>query len=284
LGIPAAHRVASLGVPEPTALFEPVEGDGWLPTAWAVGPWSPDALHGGPPAALLAREAERAGDEDAPEVAWHPARLTVELLRPVPVTPLRCSATVVRAGRRIQIVDSELATADGSVVSSARLLRIRTTDVEAPDTTAALPVPAFSNDAATAAELQLPSAGWDGFHNRGVEHRFVEGRFGDSGPATDWIRLTVPLVEGEDPSPLARVAAAADFGNGISSETDWATTLFINPDLTIHLRRVPSGEWVCLEAVTWMGGTGVALAESRLWDEGGLLGRSLQSLLVDRRS
>jgi hypothetical protein len=271
-------------VPDPTALFEPVEGGGWQATAFAVGPWSPDALHGGPPAALLAREAELAGDADAPEVGWHPARLTVELLRPVPTAPLRVSATVARSGRKIQLVDAELATADGTTVASARLLRIRSTQIDAPDTTAALEGPSLPTEAATRADLTPTSAGWDGFHNRGVEHRFSDGRFDERGPSTDWIRLRVPLVAGEEPSALSRVAAAADFGNGVSSVTDWSTTVFINPDLTMHLRRVPTGEWVCLEAVTWMGDAGVALAESRLWDEQGLLGRSLQSLLVDRRS
>lgn len=269
---------------DPTALFEPVEGGGWHATAFAVGPWAPNALHGGPPAALLAREAERAGDADAPELAWFPARLTVELLRPVPVAPLRSSARVVRTGRKIQLVDAEIATPDGTVVASARLLRIRSMEVDAPDTAATLEGPILPDVAATNAELTPTSAGWDGFHNRGVEHRFAAGRFDESGPATDWIRLRVPVVAGEEPSPLERVAAAADFGNGVSSVTDWATTVFINPDLTIHLRRVPAGEWVCLEAVTWMGDAGVALAESRLWDESGLLGRSLQSLLVDPRS
>jgi hypothetical protein len=271
-------------MPDPTALFDAVEGGGWHPTAWAVGPWAPDALHGGPTAALLAREAERAGDADAPDIAWHPARLTVELLRPVPLAPLRCTATVVRSGGKIQVADSQIASADGKIVASARLLRIRTAAIDAPDTTAGLTAPSLPERPATAAEMTPARAAWDGFHNRGVEHRFAAGRFDESGPATDWIRLAVPVVEGEDPSPLQRVAAAADFGNGVSSETDWMTTLFINPDLTIYLRRVPSGEWVCLEAVTWMGAAGVALAESRLWDEGGLLGRSLQALLVDRRS
>jgi hypothetical protein len=271
-------------VPDPTALFEAVEGGGWHPTAFAVGPWSIDALHGGPTAALLARESEHAGDADAPEIDWFPARLTVELLRPVPVAPLRTSARVVRAGRKIQLVDAEVATADGTVVATSRLLRIRSAAVDAPDTTAGLEAPTLPEHPATTADLTPSSAGWDGFHNRGVEHRFSVGQFGASGPATDWIRLAVPVVDAEIPSPLSRVAAAADFGNGISSVTDWSTTVFINPDLTIHLRRVPAGEWVCLEAVTWMGDTGVAMAESRLWDEDGLLGRSLQSLLVDRRS
>jgi hypothetical protein len=118
----------------------------------------------------------------------------------------------------------------------------------------------------------------------GVEHRFVRGTFEQVGPATDWIRLRVPVIAGEPTTPLQRVLGAADFGNGISRLSDFATTLFINPDLTVHLHRLPAGEWVCLEAVTRLEGHGVGLAQSALWDETGPLGRSLQSLLVEGRS
>ena len=97
-----------------------------------------------------------------------------------------------------------------------------------------------------------------------------------------WFRLRVPVVGGEEPSPLQRVLVAADFGNGISSVLDYERFVFINPDLTIYLHRLPIGEWVCLEAVSRVEPQGIGLAESRLWDERGLIGRSLQSLLVDR--
>lgn len=264
-------------MPEPGSLFEPAEG-GWLPTAFARGPWTPDALHGGPVAALLARAAEGAGGND---VAWLPARLTVELLRPVPLAPLAVSASVVRPGRKVQLVDAEIRTADGTLVASARLLRVRdadlsgvpvTTGVEPPQGPASLP-------------RSTPASGeHEAFHSHGVEHRFADGIFGEPGPATDWIRLRVPVVPDEAPSALQRVAAAADFGNGISGVATFDEMLFINPDLTIHLHRPPAGEWVCLEAVTWMEDRGLALAESRLWDERGPLGRSLQSLLVERRT
>lgn len=270
-------------MPDPASLFEAVEGGAWLPTAWARGPWSPDALHGGPVAALLARAAERCGDDDGGEVAWHPSRLTVELLRPVPVAPLAVIATLTRPGRKVQLVDAEVRLADGTVVAAARLLRIRTTDVAAPVTTtgAGAGTPPPAPDASLHGR---PSADtYDGFHNRGVEHRFAAGVFGEPGPATDWIRLTVPVVAGEAPSPLMRVGAAADFGNGISSVVRFDELRFINADLTIHLHRAPAGEWVCLDAITWMEARGVALAESRLWDERGPVGRSLQSLLVEPR-
>ena len=98
-----------------------------------------------------------------------------------------------------------------------------------------------------------------------------------------WIRLLAPVVEGEEPSPLQRVAAAADFGNGVSRVLSWETHLFINPELTVHLLRPAEGAWICLDARTLIGGAGIGLAESALYDERGRIGGAAQSLLVDAR-
>jgi hypothetical protein len=259
------------------ALFLP-DGDRFVPTDLTRGPWSREAQHGGPPAALLARTIDRVpGGED-----MMVARLTVELVRPVPVTPLVVTARPTRPGRKVQLIEASLCAGDVEV-ARATALRIRI---------AALPLPACA-DAANAPlppeagiSSQPPWAdaiSYRSFHRDGVEHRFVGGSFEQPGPATDWIRLRVPLVAGEPTTPLARVAAAADFGNGISwtlPRTDGY--VFINPDLTIYLHRLPTDDWVCLDAVTWVQPHGVGLAESRLWDRHGPIGRSLQSLLLDR--
>ncbi|MFM8411143.1 MAG: thioesterase family protein, partial [Alphaproteobacteria bacterium] len=116
-----------------------------------------------------------------------------------------------------------------------------------------------------------------------TEHVVVSGAWGEPGPVVDWIRLREPVVDGESPSPLQRVAAAADFGNGISSVLPFERYSFINPDLSIHLHRLPEGEWVCLDARTLVSENGIGLAESGLWDERGRIGRSLQGLLLERR-
>ena len=92
----------------------------------------------------------------------------------------------------------------------------------------------------------------------------------------------VPVVPGEEPSPLQRVAAAADFGNGVAAPARFDELRFINADLSIHLHRLPVGEWVCLDSVMWLSDQGVAQAESALHDEEGPIGRSLQSLLLER--
>ena len=259
------------------ALFRPIDGERVLPGEAARGPWTPDALHGGPVAALLAGAAERLLED------LHPARVTVELLRPVPVAPLRVQATPIRPGRKVRLVGAEVATDDGTVVATATVLGIRRAEVPAPRAPLppAPPGPA-AGEPAGRGEVSVQED-YDAFHNTGVEHRFVRGAFTERGPATDWIRLRVPVLEGQPPTPLQRVMGAADFGNGISALADFTSLLFINPDLTVHLHRLPVGEWVCLDAATRLEQHGVGLAQGVLWDEEGPLGQSLQSLLVEGR-
>jgi Acyl-CoA thioesterase C-terminal domain len=95
------------------------------------------------------------------------------------------------------------------------------------------------------------------------------------------MRQRVPLVEGEEPTPLQRLMVVADVGNGISAVLDWREHLFINAELTVHVLRPPAGEWVGVDAVTHVDGVG--LAESVLWDELGRVGRGSQTLLVRAR-
>lgn len=262
---------------EPESLFVP-SGDRWLPTDFARGPWSPEALHGGPVAALVARAVEAC--EPAPQMAL--TRLTLELLKPVPLTPLEVSASLSRPGRKIQVVDVAVS-GGGRDLAWGRAVRIRTVEEgmdELPETERKTPnslpsqVPRFMN---------AGFAGYPGFANAGAELRFAEGAFIERGPSFVWIRLRVPVVPGEQPSPLQRAVAAADFGNGVSAELPFDRFTFVNPDLTVHLTRPPIGEWVGLEARTDLGQPGTALAESRLWDENGPIGRSLQGLYIERR-
>ena len=258
----------------PEALFVR-DGEHLVPTEASRGPWTPDALHGGPVGALLAGAAERVPVEQP----MQPCRFTIELLRPVPLAPLRVTTELVRPGRKVQLVEATLHHEDRAL-ARATLLRIRTAalpvpeglpDVVPPPPTAGQPRPSFSDDDLT------------GFHNTGVEHSFVLGHLRERGPATDWIRLAVPVLGDEDPSPFQRVVAAADFGNGVSGIVDPAQVTFVNPDLTVYVHRLPAGEWICLEATTFAGPDGIAIAESALYDEQGRIGCAAQSLVLDRR-
>jgi len=103
------------------------------------------------------------------------------------------------------------------------------------------------------------------------------------GPGQVWMRLRRPLVAGQPTPPLARLAAVADFGNGVSATLPFERFLFINADLTIYLQRPPRGEWIGLDARTLVDGGGTGLAESVLHDEHGVLGRAFQTLVVQPR-
>ena len=264
------------------------DGARLVPTELSRGPWSPDALHGGPVAALVARAVESL----VPDAPMHVTRLTVELLRPVPLAPLTVTAQISRPGRKVQLVDVRVES-DGRDVVWARALRVRTVqtqsaDAPLPDPLSVGPVPGTDADAPPGPDAGHPSPApighYRAFHSAGAEMRYVVGEFDERGPAAVWVRLRVPVVAGEEPTPLQRVAAASDFGNGVSSELDFTRYVFINPDLSVHLHRPAVGEWVCLDAATRLGVPGTGVAQSLLYDVRGPIGRALQSLVVEPRT
>lgn len=255
------------------AFFVP-DGDAFAATDLTRGPWDPAAQHAGPPSALLGRALERC--EPRPDAMI--ARITLEILRPVRITRLHTEARVVRPGRNVTLIEGALSDDEGPVML-ARAWRIRTLQI---GVSAGLqPSPEPMPAAAAPDDFFI---GWDtvGYHT-GMEWRFSRGTFLERGPATVWMRMRQPLVAGEEISPLQRVLAAADSGNGVSSELDFTRYLFINTDLTVHLHRHPAGEWVRLDARTVAESHGIGMAESALHDEHGALGRSVQSLLLAPR-
>ncbi len=256
------------------AVFEPTDG-GFLATEFARGPWDPTAQHGGAPAALLARAFEALPAGEGLELA----RITYELLRPVPLAELRVQADIVRPGRRVQLLEASLSTADGVEVARARALRVRRAETEL--VTEPEPPPPGPEQGRV-----RDFARTDGvmFATDAMEIRFVEGAFMSLGPAVAWFRLRVPLLAGSETSPLQRLAAAGDFGNGISAAVPWEDHVFINPDLTLYIDRPPAGEWICLRSETRVVAGGIGVSESVVYDTRGRVGRAVQALLVARRT
>ena len=111
------------------------------------------------------------------------------------------------------------------------------------------------------------------FHRDAVEHRLVAGTYGAPGPGTAWIRLSSPLVDGEETSPLCGLLAAADFGSALSQSMprDGGASL-INVDVSLALVRPPAGEWFLLDATGLVDEAGAGLATARLADVDGPLG------------
>lgn len=256
------------------------DGDRLVPTELTRGPWRPDAQHGGPPSALLGRAVE----SEALQRDGTVARIGIELVRPVPLAPLRAVARAEPVSRRVTHVDAELRTDGGEVVARSRGLVLHVAPLDP------IEEPGPSDRPPPGGE-EAPAPSWGDpelvvYHRDAVEHRYAVGGFDQPGPAIDWIRLLVPVVAGEDTSGLCRTLAVADFGSGISSlfGPD-STTGLINADLSVALHRPPAGEWVRLDAASRLGPAGVGLCTTRLGDERGPIGTATQSLLaigVDR--
>ena len=252
------------------------DGDRLVPSELTRGPWDPSSQHAGPPAAAIARALELHPGGEGKQVG----RVTFEILRPVPLAPLRVEVRTVRPGRSVELLEALLSDAAGTELVRASSWRLVTGEVDLEG--AATPGEPPAGPGRAEEKPFFPTGQEVGYHTA-MEYRFLSGGFLEMGPATVWMRMRVPLVAGEEPTPLQRVLVAADSGNGVSAALDWRRFLFINTDLSVHLHRMPAGEWVCLDAVTRPEPNGVGLSDTALFDERGPIGHASQTLFVRAR-
>lgn len=264
------------------------DGDLFIPSESASSPWGANSLHGGPPAGLLARAIEAL----APDAGMQLSRLTIDLFRAVPKVPLQVRTEMVREGRRILAIQASLF-AEGSEVSRASALMLRHTEVDVPDhhLPPGVEHPGPEGFETTGLATVLGAGGrpepeqqmsrLPGFHTL-IEVRRVGGLAG-SGRATAWIRIPVPFIEGEETSPLVRLAATSDFGNALGGIRG-AGTGFINADITLYMHRLPVGEWLCLDTRGSAQPHGVGLMQTTVYDPLGSVGIVAQAVLANQRA
>jgi hypothetical protein len=266
--------------PQAAFLPLPTEAASFQSTQLARGPWNPLHQHAGPPIALVCRAIEL---EAAKHGLTHLARLTANLWRPVPISRLTVQVRADYVGRSAGHFSASLI-AEGKEVARFTALAQREGALSLPaELLAGLPghpLPCAVQTPEDSTPAQFPFADGKPGYAELVEIREARGK-NFQGPCAVWFRLHHPLVEGEIASGYQRVAVAADSGNGISAVLNYrAGDVFVNSDLTINLLRRPVGEWICVDAQTHLGPQGGGLAESRLFDELGLIGRATQSLSV----
>ncbi len=265
--------------PLPPAAYRPLPGGCFASSELTRGPWSDAHQHAGPPVALVCRAVRLAA---AAHGLTHIARVTANLLRPVPLGVLAVEVSEDYVGRNAGHFSARLL-ADGKEVARFTLLVQRALEVALPHDLPGHPLPLAPRAPEASPEAEFPFAGRVVGYADLVQTRLAAGRLWH-GPCAVWFRLRTPLVEGEQPGPCERVAVAADSGNGISAVLDYQRYTFVNSDLTINLLRPAQGEWICLEASTAWGPHGGGLAQSRLYDERGLVGHATQSLAVRLRA
>ncbi|RCH64187.1 thioesterase family protein [Streptomyces sp. SDr-06] len=259
----------------PASFYRELADGSFESTSATAGPWSPKTQHAGPPSALVGRALER----HAARAGSRIVRVTVELLRPVPVADLRVEVRTVRAGGRVELLEGEL-TADGEPVLLARAWRMVASPAATPSLRHSPPAPPKP---APQAARTMTGAHLDGYVSA-MEWRFPDGHSFDSvGPGTVWARQRIPLVAGERDSPLTRALTLADSSWAVAFELDHHEGLVINTDITLALHRAPVGEWLCLRSETAASPAGSGLATGLMYDETGDCGRVLQTLLVTER-
>ena len=255
------------------AIFR-VDGANVVTGPGAAGPWDPNMQHGGAPASLAVWAAEQIPTAAPMRIA----RVTIDLMRPVPVAPLRLETEVLREGRKIQLCAIRLYANDALTVG-ATVLKIKLQESELPPEAAILPVDLPGPEQSRVEAADFSSSPFV----TGMSLRAARGQFGVPGPGAIWYRVDRPIVEGFAGSQAMRAMVAADFCNGTSSVLDFRQWTFLNADLTVNFARQPVGEWILLDAESWIGPGGAGLAMARLADISGYFGRAVQSLVIERR-
>lgn len=258
----------------PSAFYLP-EGDHLTPTALCIGPWSADLQHGGPPSALLLRAILA---EVPPSLNL--GRLTVDLVRPVPMLPIRAEARIIRQGRLVTWAEASLTDTRDRLLARAHAVLHRATSIDLPPSST--PVEPEPPAAAAVAPFEFPFFPAEIAYHKGIEARIVAGTWPVE-PCTAWMRLTRPLVDGEQTDPRLALVTLADACNGLSPAVIDLGMSFVNGDLSVYLRRPPVGEAFAFAARSLADASGMGLGQATIYDEGGELGRSIQSLVIDRR-
>ncbi|HEY0849739.1 MAG TPA: thioesterase family protein [Bradyrhizobium sp.] len=251
------------------AIFR-VDGANAVTSPHAAGPWDPKMQHGGAPASLVVWAAERIPTP----VPMQVARATIDLMRPVPVAPLTIETEVLREGRKIQLCAVRLF-AGGTLTVGATVLKIKKQAQPLPGDVIEPPLDVAEPEQA---RIEPPNSPF----GLGMTIRAARGRFGGVGPGAIWYRADRPLVKGSPVSQAMRAVVASDFCNA-SSALDFRQWTFLNADLTVSMAREPVGEWILLDAVSWIGPDGAGLAMARLADVKGYFGRCTQSLVIEKR-
>lgn len=221
---------------------------GYVGTLSAQGAWDPNAQTGVAVLALFGHVLA-----DLPTLTpMGLARITVDLVRPVPIGErLEVSSTVVREGKKLQVLDLVVTVGDTEHVR-ARVLRLRDEDI-----TDRPGMPESSTQTDPATQLRPPEELDELSPDRGPGMMRAldlrRARIGDTDTYGFWLRLRVPVVAGEPIRPLSLQTVAVDFTNCIGATLNPRVATTINPDVSAHFLRAPTGEWVAIVGDTRFG-------------------------------
>ena len=263
-----------------------VAGEVFAPTRWAGSPWSPTMQHGGPINAIFGRAFEAI----AHERGFRVARLSIDLFKAVPMAPLEARTRIVRAGRRVVALESEVGVlgADAPICRATGLLLAPQPHAGRHWDTPEFMIPPFEETPVAPRPSDVPIELPPGFHERIALRTGVD----EGGPYV-WMSLDVDVFDDGSDSPLTRAAALTDLtmgssmqmahrrkeGEGSLGDAD-RPGLLINVDTTVYWERQVVGERLGARPIHIAEQDGIGTAECILYDEQGRTGRALQTGLV----
>ncbi len=239
----------------------------------ARGPWSADSCHAGPVTGAIARSLEiLVADKQL-------VRLSVEILRPVPIDGFYVEANLSKEGRMVTTATARITNASGKLIATASSLHMVVQSLgDLPSHKEVMPDRALAQ--AGDFPIKRTAHGLPSF-STGIEVLYPPGEDDQPGPTSLWMR-TLPLVEGEKMSPFQQLCPLADCGNGIARNADVTDMSFMNPDITIVMHRAPTSEWLGSRAHSHWESTGMGLAQATLFDTEGAIGSAMQTLLLQK--
>ncbi|MBX2839199.1 MAG: thioesterase family protein [Gammaproteobacteria bacterium] len=248
------------------------DGSIFYPTDHCRGPWDEHACHAGPPTGLLARALEQqVADQQL-------VRITVDLLRAIPFAGFTIDASTVRQGRTVSTTSATLLSLEGKPIVTAKGLHMKPQPTYAYNThSVSYGIPENAHQGLFPIRHSRHNKAF--FSGTGVQVRYPDEHDHNPGPTTAWLK-TVPLLNDEEPSPFQRMCPMADCGNAFSRNNDLQEVAFLNTDLTVMLFRAPVGDWMGSHSEGFWEPNGIGLADAQLFDEIGVVGRALQTLLL----
>lgn len=252
------------------AYFQRLDATSFRATDHVGGAWDTATQHVAPALGLMvhAVQADRASRRDDEALV---GRVSFDILGTMPVDVVDLAVEVLRPGRTIELVEARLGHAGRDVVRlRAWLLQPGETEHLAGSALPAIPGP---DDTPSWDGTQL----WPGGFIGSVD---VRRHLHEPGRGTFWVRPRVPLLAGEEVSPLAATLGVVDIANGMVVRADPTQVAFPNVDLTAHLLRAPVPGWVGFDTTVSFGAGGLGSTSTVLHDVDGPFATMAQALTV----
>jgi len=256
--------------PLPMHCYE-IEDGRFIPTGRSVSPWNSRHQNGVVLAGLVAHIA----DQHPTPIPMTTVRIITDIMHPTAMAPITSHVEVLREGRNLQLLGVSLIAEAGTTVK-ATVLRVRQVDTP--------PDPHAQENASPPDASAPPFLPERSVLGRIFETRLVSGGLDECGAGSCWSRVEGQLVLDTPVTPLVHAAMFADFGSGIGAMLPRKEWSFANVDISLHLTRAPVGEWLRQDAATQSAGNGVAVVSGKMFDVKGAIGRTHQTLFVNRIS